>query len=680
MVVPQGSGFESRPPFMEPIRVTIDFETRSARKLKECGPWVYSEDPNTDALCLAYKFEGDEARIVIPPSWDGIEEVLKADEIWAHHAMFEYCIWQHVCVPRYGWPPLPVDRLRCSAAVAAMHGLPRKLGDAGKALGLSILKDKTGHGVMRKLAKPWKVLKRDISRGISPDALLWHEDPAMYYRLYDYCLQDVEAEEALLLALRPLPEPELRTWQLDQEINRRGFYVDLEGVDAMIEMVNVHQEKFRRRLRELTGGKVKTAKQTAALREYLESIGLPMSSVNRESVDAALARDDIPDEARKVLEVRQSLARSSSAKYEAIKRRVASDGRVHDSLLYHGAATGRWSGAGVQPQNFPSRIKVSDSPEKMLAAIKAGGYELFTALYDDDPMAAAGAITRSVIMAAPGNDFVVADYSAIEGRGLAWLAGEEWVLNEYRRLDREGGPDMYMVAAGSILGKDPAAVTPSERQSPGKISELACGYAGGAGAVRKFGGGVGMTDDEIRAAIVTPWRKARPNIVAFWDGLEKACYTAVENPGAVQSFREVSFKSCPDGFLKCRLPSGRILYYYDPKIQPVKTSWGAIKASVTYMTVNTVNTVRWMRVSTYGGKLAENVTQAICRDIMVEAMSLLEAAGYPIHLTVHDEIVSEVLKGFGSLADYERMMGRVPTWAEGFPIRAEGWRGERYKK
>jgi DNA polymerase len=304
-----------------------------------------------------------------------------------------------------------------------------------------------------------------------------------------------------------------------------------------------------------------------------------------------------------------------------------------------------------------------------------------------------------------GYDLVAADFSAIEGRGIAWLAGEESELDNYR-----AGKDPYIANAARILGKDYADITPAERQSPGKISVLACGYQGGVRAVRKFGG-EGMTDEEISEQIVEPWRAAHPATVQYWRSLEDACVSAVREPGKIFSARGTAFRVAqqPGGsrpFLLCRLPSGRLLFYYDPVIHqdelflvevrvgkaewmrradprfnPTKCVAGKRKIAekVTYMTVDSI-TKKWVRTSTYGGKLAENVTQAICRDLMAGAMLRLEAAGYLIVLTVHDEIVSEVPEGFGSVEEFESIMCQVPEWAAGFPITAAGWRGKRYKK
>jgi DNA polymerase bacteriophage-type len=654
-------------------RVTIDYESRSACDLKSRGSWVYSEHPTTDILCLGYKFEGQPAGVLAPgednSSVSGhiLDAILDATEIWAHNAFFEYSIWTNVAVKKYGWPSLPVEKLRCSAAVAAQHALPRSLAGACAALGLPIQKDQEGAKVMMRLCKP---ARQRADQGTLMD-LTWNENPADLARLYEYCKRDVEAEEALLLALRPLPVKELEIWQLDQTINRRGIQADLAGAAAMLGMVEEHEAILLARLARLTHGLVKTGKQTEALRAYLRGLGVDLPDLAAATVKEALA-GPMTQTARDILEIRQSLARSSSAKYQAIINRASADGRVRDSQVYHGAQTGRFSGSGIQPHNFPSRIKTTAKPEEMLGVVSCGGLDLFGALYEDDPMAAAGATTRSVLTAAPGHDLIAADYSAIEGRGLAWLAGEETELEIYR-----AGRDIYVETAASILGKRADQVTKEERNKIGKTATLACGYQGSVGAVRKFGGD-GLTDDEIKQTIVYPWREAHPRTVAFWAMAEEAAVEAVEHPGAITSARSIRFRSCPDKFLKVRLPSGRLLYYYDPRMDIIETPRGPRRA-LTYMTVDSV-TRQWVRTSTYGGKLVENLTQAACRCVMAEAMLRIEAAGYPIVLTVHDEILAEVPEGFGSVEEFVGIMEIVPTWATGFPIKAAGWRGRRYRK
>lgn len=678
------------------MKLTIDFETRSIVDIKKQGAWVYAEHPLTEILCLAFKLDEWKSAELWTPRSDahqtkGLKELMaRVDTIEAHNLSFEYAIWKHIMTRVYGFDPLPVAKLRCSAAKASMHGLPRSLEQACRALGLPLQKDMTGHRIMMKLCKPRMILNSDRKLytrengwvegdGYFEDLVqgrrmyLWHEDAADYAALYEYCKRDVLAEEALSNALRDLPPVELAVWRLDQKINARGIQADIPGCQAMMEFIDQHEYRLLKELAKLTNGAVRTAKQIDQLRGYLLGLGLDLPDLTAATISAALQREDLTDDSRRILEIRQSLGRSSSSKYQAIIQRASADGRIRGSLLYHGAGTGRWSGAGIQPHNFSSRIPVESDPVSVLSTIRLGGLPLFDALYTDDPMAAAGAITRSVLVSTDGADLVAADYSAVEDRGLAWLAGETWVLDAYR-----ANKDMYVAAAASILKIPEGEVTKAQRQNPGKIAELACGYQGGAGAVRKFGGGAGMDDEEIKAQIVNPWRAARPKTVEFWAGLEDACKAAVNNPGRAYEFRFIGFRVQGE-FLMMRLPSGRLLYYYDPRIMDVKTPWDEMRPQVTYMNVNSL-THKWERTNTYGGKLAENATQAICRDIMASAMLRLESAGYPIVLTVHDEIVSEVPEGFGSVEEYVSIMCDTPAWAAGFPVSAEGWRGKRYRK
>jgi DNA polymerase bacteriophage-type len=657
------------------MKLTIDFESRSACDLKKHGAHVYSEHPTTDILCMAMKWEGKPPFVVTPRTTTGaaLKDLLEiADTIEAHNMSFEYVMWENIAVPRYGWPPLPMEKLRCSAAKAAMHSLPRRLEDACNALGLPVRKDMEGYKLMLRMCKPRRPRKGEPEDNPGdPYGHYWHDDPALHARLQQYCMADVVAEEALSNALRDLPDSELKIWQLDQLINNRGILADLPACRAMTEMVGEHEGRLLERLAVLTNGAVRTAKQVEALRGYLRGLGVDLPDLAASTVKEAL-KGELDGTAKELLEIRRSLGRSSSAKYRAIIDRASEDGRVRGTLLYHGASTGRWSGAGIQPQNFPSRIKTSAEPESILEAVMAGGLDLHNMLYTDDPMSSAGAITRSVLVASPGKDLIVADLSAIEGRMLAWLAGEDSELEVYRQ-----DKDPYIAAASLILHKPYDQVTKEERQSPGKISVLACGYQGSAGAVRKFGG-EGMTDDEIKEQIVNPWRDAHPMTVQYWWDLEKACFNAVKEPGKVFAARGIHYR-VKGRFLLCRLPSGRLLYYYAPRIEPVMTAWEELKDQVTYMTVHSM-TRKWERTNTYGGKLAENATQAASRDILANGMIEVEAAGYPIVLSVHDEIISEVPAGSGSVEEFEGLMCRVPAWANGLPLKAKGFRARRYKK
>lgn len=665
------------------MKLTIDMESRSTCDLKKHGAHVYSEDPSTEILCISYKQPNAPAEI-----WRRGEDPSKilqaissADTIEAHNlSNFEYPMWRNICEKRLGWPALAENKLRCSMAKASMHALPRGLGEVCGVLGLRQQKDMTGYRVMMKLCRPRKPRKGE------EEGIYWNEDPADFETLFSYCKMDICAEEELSLSLSDLPPKELELWELDRKINQRGIQVDLDSAKVMIKMISEHETKLLSRLKILTHGSVKTAKQVENMRGFLRGLGLDLPDLTAGTVKAALLREDLTPEVREILEIRRSLGRSSSAKYQAFIDRASRDGRIRGTTLYHGASTGRFASTGVNIQNLASRISITDPPEAMLEVIRMGGLELHNALYDDDPMSTAGALTRSILTAAEGKELMVGDLSAIEGRFLAWLADEDTELEIYR-----SGRDPYIATAASILHKKYEDVTKKERQVLGKTAVLACGYSGSVGAVRKFGG-EGMTDDEIKEQIVYPWREAHPRTVAFWYDLESAARAAVENPGKIYTAGKIRYR-VKGKFLQCRLPSGRILYYYDPDIRVVKKLIYSrdpvtkeildiqeiVKEAITFMTVDAM-TKKWIRGDTYSGRLAENVTQAGARDILVEGMFAVEKAGYPIVMTVHDEIVSEIPEGYGSEKEFEELMSRVPAWAEGLPLGANVFRTKRYKK
>ena len=674
------------------MRLTLDLETRSTCDLRKAGAWKYSEDPGTDVLCAALK-TGHAPPVLWVPDWvrallpagHGLplvsaEEVRRmiaaADEIEAHNAEFERALWENVLTPRYGWPAIPLAKRRCSLAKCSMHALPRGLDQACKALGLPVAKDAEGYTLMLRMCKPRKPSKKDPSP--------WHQKPEQLVRLCRYCLQDVEAEHCLSQALDDLPPGELQVWRLDQEINARGIQADVASSEMIIDALEDWAETLTGQVSELTAGAVKTPRQLQAFRDFLaDEEGLFLEDLTRATVDGALADAAVAGKARALLLLRRQLSKSSVAKYEAITRMAGRDGRIRGTLLYHGASTARWSGRGLQPQNLP-RGSFADV-ECCLEAWRHGPD--FVAALWDDPMDAAATCIRSMLVSAAGKDLLVADFSSIEARVTGWLAGEASIVEAFR-----AGKDLYKVAAQPIYNKHYEDITKAERQI-GKVVVLACGYQGFVGAFQSMAKvyGVQVEDDQARE-IVLAWRDANPKVVELWRGLEEAAFNAVRNPGSVWSYGveyiKVAFK-VEGRFLLMRLPSGRKLYYYKPEIvekalpqsdedkqagRPPRR-----KKVVSYLGTDST-TGKFIRQHTYGGKLTENAVQAIARDLMVNAMFHLEAAGYPVVLTVHDEVVCEVPDNAGSVAEMEALMCRLPAWAAGLPMAAEGWRGKRYRK
>lgn len=701
------------------MQVVIDFETRSACDIKKRGSWVYSEHPTTQIICCAAKVDGEAPFIWFPWwSWDMLPEdhdlpiindremftlLRTADVISAFNMPFERGMWVNVATPQYGWPAIPVEKLRCSAAKAAYHALPRSLDGACKALALPVQKDNEGYKLMLKMCKPRRPTKNNPA--------VWHEEPADIVRLARYCIQDVEAEYALSEALADLPAKELAIWRLDQEINARGIQADVESARRMVEEIAVYEKDLLGEVARLTNQRVNSPKQIAASKDWLASMGVETETLDKNAVTALLAREDLPQVARRFLEIRRELGKSSTSKYQGILDRACKDGRIRGAFVYHGCGTGRWSGSGVQPQNL-SRGSISD-PETALDALHVGGFALMDLVWGR-PMDVAASCIRSVLTAAPGKELVCADFSSIEARVNAWVAGETKVLEAFR-----SGKDLYKVSAGGIFNTTYDKVDKQQRQV-GKVSTLSLGYSGGIGAFASMAKNYGIDletlpafvlqgfgdEDTLRMSrrtagmflkknpgamsadaatacdiIKTLWRRANTRIVDLWARLEEAAISAVANPGGVYTYAGIQY-GVVGGFLKCRLPSGRFLHYYEPEIVTKKTDWGNDKSFIAYWSINQ-KTRQWEKSRTnglYGGLLCENICQAISRDFTAEAIVRLERAGYPVVLHVHDEVVSEVDAGFGSLTEFEQIVAASPTWAAGCPISAEGWRNSRYRK
>jgi len=705
------------------MRITLDFETRSRSDLRKVGAWKYAEHESTEVMCLALKVDEDPVQIWIMPEliegWDNlwieldIDHVFSADEVLdliesadiieAHNMEFERAIWHHVLHKKHNWPDLPFEKLRCSAAKAAMHALPRNLEQACKALNLPVQKDEEGHRLMLQMCKPRKPSKANPNE--------WWETPDKLVRLFKYCMQDVEAEHCLSRALSDLPPSELEIWRLDQQINARGIYTDTESAAVIIDKLAHHEKGLLGQMSALTDGKVKSPRQHAVTLKWVNEQGIDADNIQAATVDALLEKGGLPEKARDVLRIRRSLSKSSCAKFQAMIARAGSDSRIRGTLMYHGAGTGRWSGVGIQPQNLP-RGTFSDVQE-CIDAFKAGDMEVFEMLYGD-PMVAASSCIRGMLCASPGHELVCADFSAIEGRVLAWVVQETEALDVYIK-----GIDPYKIAAAPIYSTTYENVSKSQRQV-GKVAELALGYQGGISAFESMARGYDLDFSEIVHPVLSSarpdmvkkaehaaktyktsciragkepipkeqamacdiikqtWRENRPMTTRFWQHIESTAVKAVVNPGDIASYAGIKFGTSKN-FLLCRLPSGRVLYYYSPKVQEVKTPWGAKKFGITYRSVDSV-TRQWVRQKTYGGKLTENIVQAIARDLMAEGMLRVEAAGYPVVMSVHDELVSEVPIGFGSVEEYENIMSEIPDWAQGCPVAAEGWKDLRYKK
>lgn len=671
--------------------VHIDFETRSTVDLRKTGMYVYAEAPTTDVWCACYALDEGEVKAWtpgMPPPADLFEAIQAGATLVAHNAGFERAIFAGVMGPRYGWPVPPLGQWTCTAAMAAVMALPRSLDQVGAALGLPIQKDGAGHRLMLQMCKPRRT--RDA------DKVVWWDDAEKLARLIAYCKTDVEVERLVHTKLRELTPSEREIWILDQTINDRGVLVDLEAVAAAKVVVSETLARLNAELGRITRYAVTSASQVGRMLEWFGQRGIVIEKLDKQTVGELLAASDEGDrdaaeldllgllvkndpDARRVLEIRREAAKSSTAKLEAFAARTCRDGRMRENLLYHGASTGRWAGKGAQLQNLP-RPKIKGGQQALAFELFDEASPSLTDLLDiliGPPMSVVSDCLRGMIVAAPGKDLIACDFSNIEGRVIAWLAGQ----NDLVEMFRSGGK-IYETMAAAIYDKPVSAITKDsvERQL-GKTAVLGCGY--GMGWAKFIATCLKAeppipVDENLARLVISRYREKNDRIVAYWGACEAAAIRAVKNPGQAVACGHVVFGF--DGkYLRCMLPSGRKLWYAAPRLEYDEKF---DKEGLTYLGVNSL-TKKWGRQRTYGGRLAENITQAVARDLLAEAMLRLEAAGYPTVLTVHDEIVAEVPLGFGSVKEMEALMSELPEWARSpvvLPVAAEGWRGPRYRK
>jgi len=648
------------------VIVSIDFETRSRIGI-EGGAWKYAAHPSTEIICMAIKVDNGPTLLHWPEKWElllGLESeismakactlIWQADRVEAHNAEFEMAIWEHVLKFKHpNW--------HCTMAKAAMHALPFSLEKLCEALKSPIQKDKKGNMFMKKICQPQK------------DGT-FIDEAEIFKAVGEYCRTDVEAQYMASRQLDDLIPIEQAIWKLTIKKNKMGLPIDRLLVDNAIILWQNYEEKLKAEFVRLTG--VPSPSCLAQFLTWLESNGCDMTDLRAATVAEVLSCNtkDIQGNVRRALEIRAELGKTSIKKFEALRGIVENDGRARGLFLYHGAATGRWAGRGFQPQNLPSRGLISEVPMATRMILNGSDPEDFDLLWPSLSQVLSSCI-RAAIKAPKGMTFFCADFSAIEARVLAWLAGEQWVLDAYSRDE-----DLYIKAASKIYHKPEGNITKSERQI-GKVSVLACGYAGGKQAFASMAANYGINIDLDEAKeIVTGWRQANPKIVEWWYELERAAINAIKEPGTSFHARSVSYMVDSRGYLTCLLPSGRKLYYPEARLGLKTTPWGEQKQVILY---NTVVKGKYRETHTYSGCLAENVTQAVARDLMAYAMLNLESAGFSVLASIHDEVLVEFYEASNieeHFQEFLNIMVKLPSWAKGLPIKAEGWRGERYRK
>ena len=607
---------------------------------------------------MAYAKDDGEVNVWTPgqPIPEVILNGASTQQFRAHNAQFERIIWREIMLKRYGFPPITMQQWHCTAAECRAMGLPGGLDGASKALGLEHQKDAAGQRLMLRMSKP---------RTVQPDGTLtWWNTPDRVAKLIAYCKQDVVVERAIAAKVQRLTDAERAVYLLDQRINDRGVQIDTRLIEAAIDVVDAANKKANAELCELTDGAVSGITKNADLSNWLG-----VDSVAKAHVRDLLEKD-LPPNVRRVLELRQEVSKSSVAKLVAFMECRCSDSRVRGLLMYHGAATGRWSGRLVQPQNFPRGDFKHTVIEGAIPLVLNKDLEGIDALYGS-VHSLISSMLRACFIAKPGHTLFSADYSAIEARVLAWLANEQDVLDVFR-----SGQDIYCHAATGIYNRPITPADKDERQI-GKVAVLALGYQGGVRAFQSMATMYGLViPDEKADEIKIAWRKANARIVSWWAALENAALDAIHNgvgvaPGVVFGVE--------DNWMWCQLPSGRKLWYANPRLVERETPWGALRTSVKCDGVNSV-TKKFEPFDLYGGLLAENIVQAVSRDLMASAMLRLEDAGYPIIMTVHDEVVAESSVESGTLAQFTDILCKLPSWAKGLPLTAEGWSGQRYRK
>lgn len=647
--------------------------------LADAGVYRYAEDVSTDIWCMAWAFDDEEPQIWTPEFHElhhgdctlparVMRHILHGGEVRAWNAQFERVIWKAIMTRKYAAPNVQDSQFVCTAAEAAAMALPRSLDYAAKALGLTEEKDQKGYELMLRMSRP-----RSTDENGTP---VWWDVDERKDRLFEYCKQDVRVERAAKACLRRLTPHERDVYLMDQRINDRGICIDRPLVTAAQNIAFRATQQANTVVRSLSGGAVREITNINEMQAWLQANGIYTPSIDKNHV-RALLDGELPEDVRLALEARAEAGRSSVAKLGSMLSVACSDDRARGLMLYHGASTGRWTGKLIQPHNFP-RGDVKHV-ESYIPAVLEGDFDTINILAT--PTSVISSMLRSMLTAGPGNDLIGADFSAIEARVLNWLAGQEDMLETFRAFDAgDETKDPYIVNAMGLYNIPFEHVLKFPHRQTGKFQELACGFQMGARKAKTAAKDVyGLEITEAQAkVIVKNYRDTHPAVVEYWANCEAAFLGAVAEPGDVKRVGVVKFVKL-GGYLYVILPSGRPLCYASPRIVERATPWGEMKDAVEFSCVNGY-TRKWERDAAYGGLIVENIVQAVSRDLLADAMLRIEAKGYPPVLSVHDEIVAEVPKEFGSIDEFEQLMTEVPAWATGCPIAVEGWRGERYRK
>lgn len=648
----------------------IDLETYSDIDLTKAGLYRYVRSPAFEIMLLAYAYDDAPVQIIDSAAGEQIPEWMVQDlgdprvKKVAHNAAFEInCLNQYL--------PIDISQWHCTMVHAYYCGLPGQLGQLGKALGLAESKQKmsVGKQLIKYFCVPCTPTKNNYGRTRNR----WYHDRQKWDLFKSYCIRDVETEREIyrILEQHPFPEAEHCNWVLDQYINLNGVAMDQELISGALYISDQVQGELSGRAKQITG--LDNPNSVAQLKQWIrENSDLELEDLKKQTVAEVLADKSGDELTKEVLRIRKELGKTSVKKYEAMKTCMCPDGRIRGLLQFYGAnRTGRWAGRLVQVQNLPRNyLGTLDTAREL---VKKRQTEALKVIYGNVPDTLSQLI-RTAFIPGQGNKFLVADFSAIEARVLSWLAGEQWRLDVFKTHGK-----IYEASASAMFGVDIDLIKKGNPEyalrGKGKIAELALGYQGGKGSLISMGAlGMGLSEEEL-PDIVRRWRGSNRRIVDFWYAVERYALDTVKNgivgymPCGIAFDRDVDY-------LSIVLPSGRRLYYYKPEIRINDLGRDAIH----FRGVNQ-KTKKWEAISTYGGKLTENIVQAVARDLLANSLMNLYREGFNINFHIHDEVILEVPEGSDrTLEEAISIMCRLPEWAAGLPLDADGFESHYYRK
>jgi DNA polymerase len=649
--------------------VYLDFETTSAADLRRVGVYTYADHRSTRIICARWRWKDDP----VLNGWRWSEDPVVLQDLFrpnmivhAHNAEFEWVIWNTLLTKMARVPALDISQMRCSMARSLYWGLPASLDKVTQALDLPIKKDMDGHRLMMRMARPRSSQKSLLGGTVYK---WWHEDdPAKVQRLYDYCGTDVDAEVEVCNVVPDLPDDEQTLWQINCLMNQRGVYLDKPMAERMVTEYEAEQDRLAEIMDRRTGGVVKTINSVVPLKQWFHDHGVEVPDCSRATMETVKSNEDLPKETRVIAAVRLQAAKSSTKKYKTMLDVAGSGNKLRGLTAYYGAGrTGRYAGRLVQHQNLPRPDLDSDLLDSARNGFVSGQALVDVAKsFKTTPLNLASDLIRTALVPEPGNMFVIGDFSQIEARVLAWLAGQDDILKVF-----EAGDDVYTHTAAK-LG--------STSRTLGKVLTLACGYQMGAGRFQETAETYGLHLSAVEAEqAVSGWRNTNAKIVGFWYGMDRQVLAWLSggdkdmiNDLMLRTYK-LTFRGNRDVFA-ISLPSGRRLIYrnlHQDRATGALVFDGVRQPSGT-----------WGQIETYGGKLVENVTQAVARDVMAVALRRVWASRSAIPvLTVHDELVCEVADDHaGAEVALRLIMTNRPTWAQGLPIACDVFTSEYYRK